>query len=64
MIKNSSDLTKHVNNSYTFNTFIYTYVKQRTKRESKLKKKKSKDFYMFEIKQTSRIIKIEFKHLL
>ena len=64
MIKNSSDLTKHVNNSYTFNTLIYTYVKQKIKRELRLKKEKSKNFYMFKIKQTSRIIKFEFKHFL
>ena len=64
MIKNSSDLIKHVNDSYTFNTFIHTYARQKIKRESRLKrrKKKLKDFHMFEIKQTSRMIKIEFKH--
>ena len=67
MIKNSLNLIKHVNNSYTFNTFTYTYAKQKIKKELRLKKekkKKLKDFHMFKIKQTSHMIKIEFKHFL
>ena len=73
MIKNSLNLIKHVNDSYTFNTFTYIYIKQKIKKELRLKKENSKDshmfekrklkdFHMFEIKQTSRMIKIEFKY--
>ena len=44
MIKNSLNLIKHVNDSYTFNTFTYIYAKQKIKRELRLKKEIRKTF--------------------
>ena len=40
MIKSDSDLTKHVNDSYTFNTFTHTYTKQNIKRRIKAKRER------------------------
>ena len=41
MIKSDLNLIKHVNDSYTFNTFTHTYIKQNIKRKIKTKREKA-----------------------
>ena len=45
MIKSDLNLTKHVNDSYTFNILIYAYVKQNIKKKLKLIKKRFKKIF-------------------